>query len=79
MQRAYLKLLGMVILALGIVLVVIQNRQPMEVSILFFSFVAPAALILFATAAVGFLLGLTAAFFILRRRKDQEPRLRRPE
>jgi uncharacterized integral membrane protein len=78
MQMRHLKLLGVAILALCIVLLVIQNREPMVVKMLFFRFAAPAALVLFATAVVGFLIGLAAAFLILRRGGSGPPRPRAP-
>jgi len=49
-----------VIAVLGILLliIVLQNTEPTQTEILFFSFTMPRALLLFATALTGFIIGL---------------------
>ena len=51
---------GGVIAVLGVLLliIVLQNTEPTQTEILFFSFTMPRALLLFATALVGFILGM---------------------
>lgn len=58
------KIHALLIAALGILLVIIvlQNTEPTQTEILFFSFTMPRALLLFATAVVGFVLGVLSTF-----------------
>ncbi len=49
-------------LAILLLIVVLQNTEPTQTKILFFSFTMPRALLLFATAVVGFALGVLSTF-----------------
>ena len=64
-----LKLAAVAALALLTLIVVLQNTEPLVIKVLFFSVTAPAALLLFVTALVGFVVGVTAAYLLLRRRQ----------
>ena len=61
------KLIGAIILILLIVIVVLQNTQSVETKILFFTITMPRALLLIATAAIGFVLGLLSSLRISRK------------
>ena len=64
-----LKLAAVAALALLTLIVVLQNTEPLVIKVLFFSVTAPAALLLFVTTLVGFVVGVTAAYLLLRRRQ----------
>ncbi len=55
---------ALVIAVLGILLVIIvlQNTEPVQTEVLFFSFTMPRALLLFAAAVVGFVIGVLSTF-----------------
>ena len=61
------KLIGSIILILLIVIVVLQNTQSVETKILFFTITMPRALLLIASAAIGFVLGLLSSLRISRK------------
>jgi putative membrane protein len=54
------------VLAILLLVVVIQNAEPTQTRILFFSFTMPRALLLFAAALVGYIMGVLT---ILRLRR----------
>lgn len=60
MARA--KLILVTVLALALLIVILQNTQAVETKILFLSFAMPRALLLVATALVGFVLGVLVTF-----------------
>lgn len=60
MARA--KLILVTVLALALLIVILQNTQAVETKILFLSFTMPRALLLVATALVGFVLGVLVTF-----------------
>ncbi|MFC1516465.1 lipopolysaccharide assembly protein LapA domain-containing protein [Thermodesulfobacteriota bacterium] len=55
------KLVGIVVLALLIGIVVLQNTESVETNILFFTITMPRALLLFLTALIGFIIGLLSS------------------
>ncbi len=59
---------ALIIATLGILLliIVLQNSEPTPTNILFFTFTMPRALLLFATALVGFIIGVLATFRLRR-------------
>lgn len=61
MERA--KLIVMVTLALVSIVIVLQNTEEVETTILFWSVTMPRALLLFGTSLVGFALGVLVSFF----------------
>lgn len=61
------KLIGVAIAILVIVVVVLQNTEPVETTILFARIVMPRAVLLFVTTAAGFGLGALVAVMIMRR------------
>ncbi len=58
------KLLSILVLAITLAVVVIQNTSPVQVRFLWLSGEMPAILLLFLTSAGGFILGLVVALAI---------------
>lgn len=65
-----MKMAALAAAALLTLIVVFQNTEPVQTRLLFFTFTAPAALLLFGVGMVGFLLGVAAALFAGRSRRD---------
>ena len=64
MERA--KLIGLVVLALLGMVIVLQNTEPVETRILFWSITMPRAVLLFGTTMIGFALGTLATLFLAK-------------
>lgn len=64
MQR--IKLAVLLLIGLGVVLVVIQNTAPVQARFLWMTAEVPAIVLLFLTAAGGFVAGLLAAILAKR-------------
>lgn len=64
MERA--KLIGLVLLALLGMVIVLQNTEPVETKILFWSITMPRAVLLFGTTMIGFALGTLTTFFMAK-------------
>lgn len=60
-MRDRLKIIAVVLLVVLTVVVVLQNTEPVPTEIVFVTVTMPLAALLFATAAVGFVLGLVLA------------------
>ena len=59
-----------ILITTGLLLIIIlQNTDPVETRILFTSFVMPRAVLLFVTAVLGFLCGVAATLVGVRKRK----------
>lgn len=67
MQR--LKWVGMTVVVVLVVIVVLQNRTPVQTELLFVTLSMPGAALLFGTLLVGFALGLVAGHWWLGRKK----------
>jgi len=65
-----LKIAGVVLLAVCVLIVVLQNTGTVETKILFFSIALPHAALLFGAVMVGFILGVFVAGRMLSRRKE---------
>jgi uncharacterized integral membrane protein len=63
------KLISTAILALIGVIIILQNTEPVETKLLFFSITMPRAILLMATTFIGFSLGVLVSVFF--KRKDQ--------
>ena len=59
-----IKLVLLLLLVLALMILVFQNQAPIEVRFLWMRGAVPAILLLFLTAASGFLLGLLAPFLL---------------
>ena len=59
-----IKFIGIGVLVLLIVVVVLQNTEKVDTKLLFFTISMPRALLLAATAAIGFLIGIFSSFRI---------------
>lgn len=70
MKRA--KIIAAAIVAILIVVVVLQNTQPVETRILVSTVTMPRAALLFVTLVVGYVLGLVTAGLVLRHRSAKE-------
>lgn len=68
-----IKLVLLLLLVLGLMILVFQNQAPIEVRFLWMRGTVPAILLLFLTAASGFVLGLLAPLFVARRRSSRSP------
>ena len=61
-----MKMAVLLLVSLGVVLVVIQNTDPVQARFLWFAAEIPAIVLLFVTAVGGFVAGLLAALLIKR-------------
>ena len=68
-----LKIVAIVVLALVVLIVVLQNTQAVETKLLFFKVTMPNAAILFGALLVGFALGVLAAGHIMPSAKRRPP------
>jgi len=55
-----------VLVGLGII-IILQNRQPVETKILFMAITMPRAVLLMVTTLIGFALGVLVSFFFQRK------------
>ena len=58
------KVLGIGVMALLIVTIALQNTESVDTNILFYTITLPRALLLAATAAIGFIIGVLSSFRI---------------
>lgn len=58
------KLIVMVVLATLGMIVVLQNTEPVETSILIWTMTMPRAVLLFGTSFIGFAIGVLTSFFL---------------
>ena len=63
-----IKMIGIVVLALLVLIVVLQNTAAVKTEVLFFTLEAPHAVLLFGTVIVGYILGLLTANKVLRKK-----------
>ena len=63
------KLITTVILALLGVVSILQNTEPVETKLLFFSMTMPRAVLLMGTTLIGFALGVLVSLFFIRKDK----------
>ncbi len=68
MKRA--KIIGILVLALAVAIIVLQNSESVETKILFFSFTMPRAVLLFLTTLIGFILGVLSSLSVGRKKSD---------
>lgn len=68
MKRA--KMIAILLLALSVGIVVLQNTESVQTKILFFSFTTPRAVLLFLTALIGFIIGLLSSLRLGRKKSD---------
>lgn len=64
------KIIAILILALLVLIVIMQNTAPVQTDILFISFQLPRALLLFITTLIGFILGLLVGLARNSKKKD---------
>ena len=62
-----LKWIAITIAVLLIVTLLLQNTEPVETRVLFTSFVMPRAVLLFVTAALGFLCGVILTLMLIKK------------
>ena len=70
MQHA--KLIVILTLSLLLLIVVLQNTEPVVTKILFISITMPRAVLLFGTTMLGFALGVMVSFMMMKRGQDDE-------
>ena len=66
------KLIAILVIVCALVVVIVQNRSPVQAHFLFIAVEMPVILLLVLTAALGFVLGLLAAFYNSPRSKKKE-------
>ena len=66
------KLTVTLILSAFLMIVVLQNTEPVVTKILFVSITMPRAVLLFGTTMIGFALGVMTSFMMMKRRQDDE-------
>jgi len=66
------KLMLSSILGLLVLIIVLQNTEPVETRILFFSITMPRAVFLVGTTLTGFALGVLTSFYLTRRGRTSE-------
>ncbi|MBW1751686.1 MAG: LapA family protein [Deltaproteobacteria bacterium] len=66
MKRA--KMIGILVLALSVGIVVLQNTESVQTKILFFTFTMPRAVLLFLTALIGFIIGVLSFLHVGRKK-----------
>ncbi|MFT4688134.1 MAG: lipopolysaccharide assembly protein LapA domain-containing protein [Verrucomicrobiia bacterium] len=75
--KGNLKLSGFCLLAILILVVILQNTQPVETKVLLWEFALPRALLLLATVGMGF--GGGYLFAVLRRKRKTRVEVTAPE
>ena len=71
MNRA--KMIGILVLALFIGIVVLQNTERVQTHILFLTITMPRAVLLFLTALMGFIIGVLSSLLIGRKKTHSSP------
>lgn len=61
------KVFSILILSLIVLVIVLQNTEPVVTKILFISITMPRAVLLFGTTVLGFALGVLVSFMMMRR------------
>ena len=68
------KIIGILVLALSVGIVVLQNTESVQTKILFFTFTMPRAVLLFLTVLIGFIIGVLSSLLVSRKKSDGSPR-----
>ena len=68
MKRA--KIIAILVLALSVAIILLQNTESVETKILFLSFTMPRAVLLFLTALIGFILGVLSSLSVGRKKSN---------
>lgn len=63
------KVFSILILLLIVLVIVLQNTEPVVTKLLFISITMPRAVLLFGTTVLGFVLGVLVSFMMIRRNK----------
>lgn len=66
------KLISIAILSLLGVIIILQNMEPVETRLLFFSFPMPRAILLMGTTLIGFALGILVSFFFQKKEHKKD-------
>lgn len=66
------KLAGLLVLVVALAVVVFQNRDPWQVRFFWIAGDVPGIILLFLTAAAGFMMGIAVALLTKRRKKQKE-------
>ena len=64
-----IKMFGPVVLAVLGMIVIIQNTEPVETRVLFFTITMPRAVFLLGTTLVGFALGVLVSLYLTRKKR----------
>ena len=66
------KMISTAILALLGIIIILQNTEPVETKLLFFSITMPRAILLMGTTFIGFALGVLVSLFFKRKGQPQK-------
>jgi uncharacterized integral membrane protein len=67
-------MIGILILALAVAIVVLQNTESVQTKILFFTFTMPRAILLFLTCLMGFIIDVLSSLLVSRKKTEISPR-----
>jgi len=68
------KVIGILVLALSVAIVVLQNTESVQTNILFFTFTMSRAALLFLTALIGFIIGVLCSLRVGLKKSDTSAR-----
>jgi len=66
------KLIAILVIVCALVVVIVQNRSPVQAHFMFIAVEMPVILLLVLTTALGFILGLLASFYNSPKAKAQK-------
>ena len=66
------KLIVTLVLSALLLIIVLQNTEPVVTKILFISISMPRAVLLFGTTMIGFALGVMISFMMMKRRLEDD-------
>lgn len=64
------KLIAVLILAILCLIIVLQNKAPVETKVLFITITMPRAVLLLTTTAIGFALGVLVSLILCKKQKS---------
>ena len=67
------KLITIAVIVFLCMIIVLQNTEPVETHILFFTITMPRAVFIVGTTSVGFVLGVLTSLFLARKRPREGP------
>jgi len=65
------KLITIAVIVFLCMIIVLQNTEPVETHILFFTITMPRAVFIVGTTSVGFVLGVLTSLFLIRKQRSR--------